>query len=121
MTRTQRMIWAQRLHSLGVQATSHALCLPVALSCLFPMLWMVASSLKTQQTVFRDFSLVPIPAHFSNYVVAWTKGRFGIYFLNSLCYTSIVVVGVLTLSSLAAYAFSKFTFKGSGFLHKLLL
>ena len=121
MTRVQRMIWAQRLRMLGVQAASHTLCLPVALSCLFPLAWMVASSLKTQQTVFRDFSLIPMSPHFSNYVVAWTKGRFGIYFLNSLCYTFIVVVGVLTLSSLAAYAFSKFSFKGSGFLHKLLL
>lgn len=121
MTRVQRMLLAQRLRVAGVHAASHTLCLPVALSCLFPLAWMVASSLKTQQTVFRDFSLLPMPAHVGNYVVAWTKGRFGIYFLNSLGYTLIVVVGVLVLSSLAAYAFSKFSFKGSGFLHKLLL
>ena len=121
MTRVQRMLLVQRLRIAGVHASAHTLCVPVALSCLFPLAWMIASSLKTQQTVFRAFSLLPVPAHVGNYVIAWTKGRFGIYFLNSLCYTALVVVGVLALSSLAAYAFSKFSFKGSGFLHKLLL
>lgn len=121
MTRAQRMLLSQRLRRWAVQAGSHTLCLPVAISCLFPLGWMVSSSLKTQQTVFTDFSPVPMPAHVGNYLLAWTKGRFGMYFLNSLGYTLTTVVGVLILSSLAAYAFSRFTFRGSGLLHKLLL
>jgi multiple sugar transport system permease protein/raffinose/stachyose/melibiose transport system permease protein len=100
---------------------SHALCLPVAISCVFPLVWMVSSSMKTQQTVFRDFSLVPVPPHLENFVLAWTKGHFGVYFLNSLMYTAMIVAGVVTLASMAAYAFSRFSFKGSGFLYKLLL
>lgn len=121
MSRTQRMVFAQRLRRLGVHAASHTLCMPIALSCLFPLAWMVSSSLKTQQTVFTDFSPIPSPAHVGNYLLAWTKGRFGTYFLNSLGYSFMTVVGVLVLSSLAAYAFSRFQFKGSGLLHKLLL
>ena len=121
MTRAQRMLLSQRLRRWAVHAGSHTLCLPVAISCLFPLGWMVSSSLKTQQTVFTDFSPVPMPAHVGNYLLAWTKGRFGMYFLNSLGYTLTTVAGVLILSSLAAYAFSRFTFRGSGLLHKLLL
>lgn len=121
MTAAARSLLRQRLRRLAVHAASHTLCLPVALSCLFPLGWMVSSSFKTQQTVFTDFSPIPMPAHWQNYLLAWTKGRFGVYFLNSLGYTAVTVVGVLAIASLAAYAFSRFSFKGGGFLHKLLL
>lgn len=99
----------------------HTVCLPVALTCVFPLLWMVSSSLKTQQTVFSDFRLLPAVPHVGNYVRAWIEGRFGVYFLNSLGYTVVVVSGVVALAALAAYAFSRFTFRGSGWLYKLLL
>ncbi|MBI3318992.1 MAG: carbohydrate ABC transporter permease [Candidatus Omnitrophica bacterium] len=119
--RGQPMLLGQRIRRWAVEAGCHAICLPVAFSCLFPLLWMISSSLKTQTTVFSDFSPIPVPAHVENYVLAWTKGRFGIYFLNSLFYTATIVLGVLALSSLAAYAFSRFRFRGSDVLHKLLL
>ena len=121
MTRGQRMLLVQRLRRWAVHAGCHTLCLPVAISCLFPLAWMLSSSLKTQATVFTDFSPIPVPAHFGNYLLAWTRGRFGTYFLNSLGYTTTAVLGVVALSALAAYAFSRFAFRGSGFLHKLLL
>ena len=115
------MLLVQRLRRWAVHAGCHTLCLPVAISCLFPLAWMLSSSLKTQATVFTDFSPIPVPAHFGNYLLAWTRGRFGTYFLNSLGYTTTAVLGVVALSALAAYAFSRFAFRGSGFLHKLLL
>ena len=99
----------------------HALCLPVALSCVFPLIWMLSSSIKTQQTVFTDFRMIPTPMHLENYARAWTQGKFGTYFLNSLGYTSVVSVGVVSLAAFAAYAFSRFTFRGSGILYKVLL
>ena len=99
----------------------HALCLPVALSCVFPLVWMLSSSVKTQQTVFTDFRLIPSTLHFENYFWAWTRGHFGTYFFNSLGYTAVVAVGVVSFAALAAYAFSRFTFRGAGLLYKLLL
>ena len=118
---TSGSITIQRFKRWLANASWHALCLPVAASCLFPLIWMISSSLKTQQTVFTDHRLIPSPPHVQNYVTAWTRGHFGIYFLNSLLYSSIVVLGVVSLAALAAYAFSRFTFKGSGFLYRLLL
>ncbi|MBI4597238.1 MAG: carbohydrate ABC transporter permease [Candidatus Omnitrophica bacterium] len=99
----------------------HAICLPVAITCVFPLIWMVSSSLKTQQTVFSDYRIIPPHPHLENYARAWMDGRFGIYFINSLFYTFVIVLGVVSLAALCAYAFSRFTFKGSGFLYKLLL
>ena len=112
---------SQRLRQWVERAGWHVLCVPIALTCVFPLLWMVSSSLKTQATVFRDHSLIPSHPHFENYAIAWTKGQFGLYFFNSLLYTVVIVVGVVALASLAAYAFSRFTFRGSGVLYKLIL
>lgn len=84
----------------------------VAISCLFPLLWMVSSSLKTQETVFKDMSLIPKEFHFENYYLAIKEGEFGRYFLNSIFYTASVVIGIIIIASLAAYAFSRFEFPG---------
>lgn len=121
MSSTRVTLGLQRARQWLEQLGWHALCLPVAVTCLFPLVWMLSSSLKTQQTVFTDYRLIPSSPHFENYARAWTQGRFGVYFLNSLAYTTVVVVGVVSLAALAAYAFSRFTFRGSGILYKLLL
>lgn len=87
----------------------------VAVSCLFPLFWMVRSALMTNQTVFTDKSLIPSELHFENFIIAWTEGNFGTYFLNSVVYTTSVVVGIVVVSSLAAYAFSRLDFPGKNF------
>lgn len=93
----------------------HILLMTVALTCLFPLFWMIRSSLMTKATIFSDKSLIPHEIHFDNYVLAWTKGNFGTYFLNSVIYTASVVVGIVVISSLAAYAFSRLKFPGNKF------
>ncbi len=93
----------------------------VSLGCLFPLWWAFASSLKTQETVFTDLSLFPKNPQWQNYVDAWTKADFSLYFLNSLIYTVVVVVGVVIISSMAAYAFSRLQFKFKNALFLMLI
>jgi len=90
----------------------HLFMLTVAVTCIFPLLWMVSSSLKTQETIFKDMSLIPKTLHFENYYQAWIQGGFDRYFLNSLFYTVAVVIGIIIVSSMAAYAFSRLKFPG---------
>jgi multiple sugar transport system permease protein/raffinose/stachyose/melibiose transport system permease protein len=73
---------------------------------------MVASSLKTQETIFKDMSIIPREFHFENYYHAWMEGGFGRNFLNSLFYTTAVVIGIIIVASMAAYAFSRLKFPG---------
>ena len=101
---------------LTVNALIHLLLISVAITCIFPLVWMVSSSLKTQETIFSDTSLIPAKMHFENYVQAWQEGGFGRYFLNSIFYTVSVVIGIILVSSLAAYAFARFKFPGSNLL-----
>ncbi len=93
----------------------------VVLSCLLPLLWMFGSSLKTQSTVFSDMSLIPRVMHWQNYCQAWTEGNFGVYFFNSVIYTVSVVLGIVLVSSLAAYAFSRLQFPGKNFFFYMFL
>ena len=99
----------------------HILCGAVAVACLFPLAWMFSSSLKTQDTVFSNYHLIPKTPHLENYILAWTQGHFGTYFFNSVWYTFWVVAGVVAIASLAAYAFSRLTFPGKNFFFYLLL
>ncbi|MFZ2385834.1 MAG: carbohydrate ABC transporter permease [Candidatus Omnitrophota bacterium] len=105
-----------RSKNVAVNVIVYAFLIAVALTCIFPLLWMFSSSLKTQETIFRDMSLIPKEFHFENYILAWKEGGFGRNFLNSILYTSVVVFGIVVVSSLAAYAFSRFTFPGRNFI-----
>src|SRR3989338_202018 len=98
--------------NITVNLLIHLLLWLVVITCLFPLYWMFISSLKTQETIFRDFSFLPREFHFENYYFAWKEGGFGRYFLNSILYTTCVVIGIVVISSMAAYAFSRFRFPG---------
>ena len=99
----------------------HTLLVAVAITCIFPLLWMVGSALKTQQTVFSSMALFPRNPVWSNFYFAWTKGGFGIYFLNSVFYTVSVVFGIVIVSSLAAFAFSRLQFPGKNVIFYMFL
>lgn len=93
----------------------HILLVVFAATCLFPLFWMLRCALMTNDTVFVDKSLIPQAIHFGNFGQAWIEGNFGVYFFNSLLYTSCVVMGIVLVSSLAAYAFSRLKFPGRNF------
>lgn len=99
----------------------HLFLISIAVTCLYPLLWMVSSSLKTQDTIFKDISLMPHQLHFSNYILAWQEGGFGRYFLNSIFYTTAVVLGIVIIASMAAYAFSRFAFPGKNILFLIFM
>ncbi|MCA9401246.1 MAG: carbohydrate ABC transporter permease [Candidatus Omnitrophica bacterium] len=90
----------------------HFFLIMAALISLFPLLWMVRSSLMTMGTIFTDKSIFPSQFHLENYYTAWTQGHFATYFLNSVFYTLTSVFLIVLISSLAAYAFSRLEFPG---------
>lgn len=90
----------------------HMFLLTVAITCLFPLFWMFRCSLMDNQTVFTDKSFIPSVINFGNYSKAWIEGGFGTYFFNSIIYTVSVVAGIVIVSSLAAFAFSRLKFPG---------
>jgi multiple sugar transport system permease protein/raffinose/stachyose/melibiose transport system permease protein len=82
---------------------------------------MFSSALKTQATVFSDMSLFPAHPHWENFYLAWTRGGFAVYFFNSILYTVTVVIGVVLIASLAAYAFARLEFPGKNIIFYMFL
>ena len=95
-----------------VNALTHVILIAVSLTCLFPVFWMLSSSLKTQEQIFAEITLLPETWNWSNYITAFVKADFGQYFLNSVFYTVVGVFFVVLISSLAAYAFARLEFFG---------
>ena len=77
---------------------------------VFPMVWVAYSSLKPSEAIFRDaFALPDADAiAWGNYARAWHEAHFSSYFINSLVVTSVSVLGILLLGSMAGYALSRF-------------
>lgn len=107
--------------SLITRLGIHSFLILISLTCIFPLLWMLSSSLKTQDTIFSDMSLWPKAMKFTNYIDAWRDGNFGIYFVNSLCYTIVVIFFLVLFASMAGYAFSRLKFPGKNILFYIFI
>lgn len=67
-----------------------------------------------------SFSLAA-PWTLENFARAWNQAPFGRYYLNTIVLVLMVLFGQLVLSTLAAYAFAQFKFRGSGIAFALVL
>ena len=87
-----------------------------------PLLWMVSSSLKDIRDVFAvPPKLIPNPAIWQNYLEAWSKANFPLYFANSIFVAVVVTFGQLATGALAAFAFARIEFRGKNTLFYLVL
>jgi multiple sugar transport system permease protein len=78
-----------------------------------PFWYMVVTSLKPQSYIFEiPPRLWPQPATLNNYVVALSKDRFGLYFLNSVVVAVSSTALTVLVSGLLAYAFARLEFPG---------
>ncbi|GGC83999.1 putative ABC transporter permease protein YesQ [Thalassobacillus devorans] len=94
----------------------HVLMITFALIMIYPLVWMVSSSLKESSSVFVDaHSLIPKEFHFDNYVAGW-KGfggiTFGTFFWNSTIISVLATVGSIISSTVIAYGFARIKFAG---------
>ena len=78
---------------------------------------LLLTSIKSRTDVLKGAFALPAYPHFENYVAAWTDGRFGTYFVNSVIVV-VPVVGVSIVLGLItgfAFAYLRFPFKKSIF------
>ncbi|MEK8225876.1 carbohydrate ABC transporter permease [Oerskovia sp. M15] len=108
---------AQRPRSTRRQVASvlkHTGLILFGLVMLYPLLWMVASSFKPSDMIFRDPSLIPSEIDLSNYTEGWNAllHPFSHYLMNSAIIVLGSLLGNLLSCSMAAYAFARLQFKG---------
>lgn len=94
-----------------------------AVIVLFPFYWMVLTSVKSYSAYNSEY----IPKFFTlsptlqNYIDAFTAVPLGRYFTNTLVFTLITTLLMLSVITLAAFAFARLEFKGKRLAFTLLL
>lgn len=109
--------WTQRL----VQTGLHTALIAWGLLAVYPLVWVLLTSLKYTRELYADPFGLPLHWKWSNYREAWVYAKMGIYFLNSTVVTLGSVVLVLLLASTAAFALARFDFRGKGLVWAYIL
>lgn len=93
----------------------------LSLSCVFPVLWLLYSSLKTDQEFAVNAVSLPTILHFENYVSAFSRAKFSVFFFNSLFNSIISLLLVLVISFVMGYVLSRYRFPGRNLIYMILM
>ncbi|MFV2197811.1 carbohydrate ABC transporter permease [Nocardiopsis sp. LOL_012] len=90
---------------------------------IYPLLWMLSSSFKPTEEIFRAPGLIPETFIPSNYVEGWTALQYPFhhYMLNSALVVGGAIIGNLIGCSMAAYAFARLEFFGKRLFFAIML
>jgi multiple sugar transport system permease protein len=117
-TERARYVNRQRLTQLLI----HTVLIACAITMLFPLLWLVSTSLKHpgKQFAFPP-QLVPNPVYWQNYSELFTIAPMTRYLWNSFEISTLSTLGISLSSAIAGFAFARMRFRGREFLFLILL
>lgn len=87
-----------------------AILIVIITIALSPYLFMLVTSIKTNQQFADSFWQVAFPLHFENYGTAW--GLVAPYLLNSIGISAVSIVLILAISSIAGFVMARYRFPG---------
>ncbi len=91
----------------------HILLVAGSLMFVFPMLWMISTSLKPiDQTMIFPPRWIPDPFQWKNYVDAVNYIPFFMYAANTMIVCTLSVIGAVLSNALVAYSFARLTWPG---------
>ena len=92
------------------RARGHAVLVAIALGCIFPIYWLLATSLRRPDDV-GSLSPVPWPLSLGNYVDATEKVDVIRLLANTFAVSGVSAAGQLLVALLASYAFAMYSFR----------
>ena len=95
----------------------YTILIVVGIILIYPLLWMIGSSFKTNLDIFGNLNILPPPGRwvFSHFPNAWqitTRNTIIYYYVNTLRFLIPRVIGTIVSCTLAAYAIARFSFPG---------
>src|SRR5687767_7151247 len=101
--------WRDRARSL----VKHILLIAASLIMIYPLLWLVASTLRPTEVIFRTPELWLNEVYVENYTQGWysLSYPFGQYIINSAIVVIGAIAGNLFACTLTAYAFARLQFR----------
>jgi multiple sugar transport system permease protein len=89
---------------------------------IFPLVWMLLVSLKTEPETFAyPMTWLPQAPTLRNYANVWLLKKFGRYFLNSSIVAAVTTLLAMAVAAPAAYGFSRFRYPFGGTLQSFFL
>lgn len=76
-----------------------------AVVSVYPLIWVILQSFKSESQFLQSIWSLPSSLHFENYQTAFTTGKLGLYFFNTVKNTAATLVVDLVLITLAAIVF----------------
>jgi N-acetylglucosamine transport system permease protein len=83
-----------------------------AIMVIFPFVWMIYSSFKTNNQIFGSPWGLPTSLYWENFLSAWTTASIGRYFVNSIIVVGFSLALTLMLSAMTAYVLARYEFFG---------
>ena len=112
----------QKIVKTIVTTLTYIFLVLVAISVLFPVYWMLNSSLKSiVEYKLQVPTFFPKQILWSNYVDAFTAANLGVLFVNTLFVGVVSTILSLIITVLSAFAFARLEFKGKNALFAALL
>jgi raffinose/stachyose/melibiose transport system permease protein len=96
-----------------IAIASHVILILFVLVIVYPVVWMVFASLKTQGELVSNIWGLPGAPQWENYSRAWERARLGNALVNSIVVSAATVLAVLALAAPAGYALARFRFRFS--------
>lgn len=88
---------------------------------VYPLLWVVIQSLKTETEFLQSIWTFPAKLNFANYATAWNDAGMSKYFMNSVKVTVITTIVNLVFVTCAGYAFAKLKFPAKEFFYYMII
>lgn len=112
-----------RMYNPVTSVIKHILLIATGFLMIYPLLWMLVSSFRPTDEIFRDTSLIPKGITLANYTYGWSalNQPFGHYLINSGIVVLGCIIGNVVSCSLAAYAFARLKFTGRTILFAIML
>lgn len=99
----------------------NVLVMAFSITCIYPIIWMLYSSLKSNPEFNRNILSLPKKLCFENYAEAFRLGKIGMYSVNSMFNAVVTCILVILFSFIIGYFIARFNFRGRKFLYLTFL
>ncbi|MDO4323924.1 MAG: carbohydrate ABC transporter permease [Lachnospiraceae bacterium] len=113
MKNDKKGIDTERLYHVFI----YVVLIALAVTIIVPVAWVFMASIKENSEFYGNPWALPKGVYWQNFVDAWNSAKMGEYMLNSVIVTAVALALLLLIALPAAYALSRFKFRGSKFLN----
>ena len=108
---------------LAAAVLKYVILISWALTTIIPLLWVFVNSFKTSEEIVKNGVALPSAIQFNNYktIMSYPDLSMSRAFLNSFIISGSVVVGVVLVAGLAAFALGRFRFQWTRYADAVLI